>query len=230
MGVCLEKSTLTKSTIDNKPNIYLVEQRKNNEDYINSNRSKEDIDFFNSNDKKNKIIDENEDKYFNESNILNIKQKKLNDKNVLENTEENNDNSLKSKISIKSQHILKKILLNLEEKKKLLLIKYNKYYHKIMKINMENYKKVSGKIKIGGINGYGKEYELNELTLKFEGYYKNGKRNGKGIEYNDDIKYEGEYINGIKNGKGYELNYETGSLFEGEYLNGKKWKGIIKEY
>ena len=139
MGVCLEKSTLTKSKIDNKPNIYLVEQRKNNNDYINSNRSKEDIDFFNSNDKKNKIIDLNEDKYFNESNILNIKQKKLNDKNMLENTEEeNNDNSLKSKISIKSQYILKKILLNLEEKKKLLLIKYNKYYHKIMKINIED--------------------------------------------------------------------------------------------
>ena len=175
MGVCLEKSTLTKSTIDNKPNIYLVEQRKNNEDYINSNRSKEDIDFFNSNDKKNKIIDENEDKYFNESNILNIKQKKLNDKNMLENIEENNDNSLKSKISIKSQYILKKILLNLEEKKKLLLIKYNKYYHKIMKINMENYKKVSGKIKIGGINGYGKEYELKELNLKFEGIIKTEK-------------------------------------------------------
>ena len=138
MGVCLEKSTLTKSKIDNKPNIYLVEQRKNNNDYINSNRSKEDIDFFNSNDKKNKIIDENEDKYLIESNILNIKQKKLNDKNILENTEENNDISLSEKFFVKSQYILKKILLNLEEKKKLLLIKYNKYYHKIMNKNWRN--------------------------------------------------------------------------------------------
>ena len=83
---------------------------------------------------------------------------------------------------------MKKILSNLDEKKKLLFIKYNKHYHNLMNINIEYYKKISGKIKIGGINGYGKEYELNELKLRFEGYYKNGKRNGKGKEYDDDNK------------------------------------------
>ena len=76
-----------------------------------------------------------------------------------------------------------------------------------------------------------------------------GKRNGKGIEYNYDskIKFEGEYLNGEKwNGKGYdkngkiiyELNNGTGKVkeyignqvvFEGEYLNGKK-NGKGKEY
>ena len=45
-----------------------------------------------------------------------------------------------------------------------------------MKINIEDYKKTSGKIKIGGINGYGKEYELNKLELIFKGYYKNEKK------------------------------------------------------
>ena len=33
--------------------------------------------------------------------------------------------------------------------------------------------------------------------LKFEGEYLNGKRNGKGKEYNDGkLEFEGEYLNG----------------------------------
>ena len=90
----------------------------------------------------------------------------------------------------------------------------------------------------------------------------NGKKNGKGIEYeyefNHNMKYEGEFLNGEKNGKGKEYildnlkeysilifdgefynnkrlrgkeYYEDGKLkFEGEYLNGDKWKGKFKEY
>ena len=42
----------------------------------------------------------------------------------------------------------------------------------------------------------------------FEGYYSNGKRNGNGKEYNE----------------------EENIIFEGEYLDGKKWEGIAKEY
>ena len=71
------------------------------------------------------------------------------------------------KILVKSKYILKKILLILDEKRKLLLLKYNKDYHKLMGINIDNYKKLSGKIKIGGINGYGKEYEIDEFNLIF---------------------------------------------------------------
>ena len=56
------------------------------------------------------------------------------------------------------------------------------------------------------INGNGKEYYDN--TLIFEGSYVNGKRNGKGKEYDDDGKL----------------------IFEGEYLNGKRWIGKGKEY
>ena len=66
----------------------------------------------------------------------------------------------------------------------------------------------------------------------------NGKRNGKGKEYNNnngDLIFEGEYLNGtkgyydnnilyeIKNGKGYIKEYEGENLiFEGEYKNGQR--------
>jgi len=44
-----------------------------------------------------------------------------------------------------------------------------------------------------------KEYDSYSILL-FEGEYVNGKRNGKGKEYNYDgsIKFEGDYLNGIK--------------------------------
>ena len=72
--------------------------------------------------------------------------------------------SLNLKILLKSQYILKKILLNLKEKRKLLVLKYNKFYHKLMGININNYQELSGKIIIGGVNGYGKEYDFDELN------------------------------------------------------------------
>ena len=148
-----------------------------------------------------------------------------------EKKEEITDKSVNLNLSVKSEYILKKILLILGEKRKLLLLKYNNYYQKLLGINIENYQKLSGKIIIGGINGYGKEKEFNDLKLIFKGYYINGKRNGKGKEYNKEGKliFEGEYKNGIKNGKGIEYNGED-ILFVGEYLNGKKWNGIVKEY
>ena len=108
------------------------------------------------------------------------------------NTNEDTDKSLNLKISVKSKYILRKILLSLGEKRKLLLLKYNKYYHKLMGINIHNYQKLSGKIKIGGINGYGKEYGYDEFNLLFKGYYMNGKRNGKGKEYEGDKIFEEE--------------------------------------
>ena len=39
------------------------------------------------------------------------------------------------------------------------------------------------------------------------------------------LEFEGEYLNGKRNGKGKEYNYEGKLLFEGEYLNGKRWNG-----
>ena len=54
----------------------------------------------------------------------------------------------------------------------------------------------------------GKEYNSNKLI--FEGEYLNGKRNGRGKEYdlfNSDLVFEGEYLNGKRNGNGKEYNF-----------------------
>ena len=51
-------------------------------------------------------------------------------------------------------------------------------------------------------------------------------KDGKGFIKNRN--YVGEYLNGEKNGKGKEYEqYNNRLLFEGEYLNGKKWNGIF---
>ena len=102
---------------------------------------------------------------------------------------------------------MSKILSNLNEKKKLDLIKYNNQIKKRLKIDIQNYKKSSGKYKIDGINGNGKEYIIKNNLLIFEGEYKSGKRNGKGKEYKEGFL-----------------------VFEGEYKNGKRINGNIKEF
>ena len=82
----------------------------------------------------------------------------------------------------------------------------------------------------GKKNGKGKEFDNGKLI--FEGEYLSGERSGKGKEYNNDyhccnLIFEGEYLKGKRNGKGKEYNYWNGKLkFEGEYLNGeRKGKG-----
>ena len=63
-----------------------------------------------------------------------------------------------------------------------------------------------------------------------KGYDKNGNiiyvlnnGNGKVKEYNDDrLIFEGEYVNGKRNGKGKEYDYDGKLIFDGEYLNGEK--------
>jgi antitoxin component YwqK of YwqJK toxin-antitoxin module len=45
--------------------------------------------------------------------------------------------------------------------------------------------------------------------MKFEGGWKDGKKEGKGKEYfaNGKLKFEGEYLNGKSyNGNGYDIN------------------------
>ena len=67
--------------------------------------------------------------------------------------------------------------------------------------------------------------------LRYEGEYSNGLRNGKGKEYNfrgDKVIFEGEFLNGKKwNGKATDLDNEDG--FEGEIVNGRRWNGKGKE-
>ena len=85
--------------------------------------------------------------------------------------------------------------------------------------------------------GKGKEFYTNG-SLKYDGDYLNGEKNGNGKEYyySGNLKYEGNYLNGKKdkNGKRKEyydtMNQDIALKFDGEYLNGKKWNGYGKEF
>ena len=133
--------------------------------------------------------------------------------------------------SIKSSYILTEIFSFLNSKQKLNLIIYDKQLQKELKISIKDYKKISGKYKIGGKSGKGSEYILNTNIIIFEGEYLKGKNNRKGKEYNSNgkLEFEGEYLNGKRNGKGKEYNGDGILIFEGDYLNGKIWNGNGKE-
>ena len=134
--------------------------------------------------------------------------------------------------NIKSTYFSKLILSFINEKQKLLLIKYNKSIQKAININLTNFKLISGKYISYESNGKIKEYYLCDNNLAYEGEYSNGKRNGKGKEYNwnGKLMFDGEYKNGKRNGKGKEYSGGLGILiFEGDFLNGKR-NGKGKEY
>ena len=136
----------------------------------------------------------------------------------------NNKNSFKK---IKSKYILKFIFSYLNEKTKLEIIKYNKTIQNIINIDITNYKFLSRGYIIYESNKKGKKYDIINDYLEFEGEYLNGKRNGKGKEYNSKgkLKFEGEYLNGKRNGKGKEYYLNGRLMFEGDYINGLKWNG-----
>ena len=96
-----------------------------------------------------------------------------------------------------------------------------------------------GEYKNGKRHGKGKEYD-NEGNIIFEGECLNGnpwngklyKKNNIQFELKDgkgfiDTEYfKGEIKNGEINGQGKEYDFLTDQLlFEGEYVNGKKWNG-----
>ena len=75
----------------------------------------------------------------------------------------------------------------------------NKQLQKIIGVDIEDYKEMSGKYKIAEKNGKGREYKLNTNILIFEGEYLNWKRNEIGKEYDEDngvLIIEREYFNG----------------------------------
>ena len=110
--------------------------------------------------------------------------------------------NIKSELSIekeiKSIYILKYILSFLSEKQKLNIIINNKHLQKKFDINIKDYKRISGRYKVGERNGKGREYDISTDAMLFEGEYLNGKRNGKGKEYyyDGELMFEGEYLNG----------------------------------
>ena len=146
--------------------------------------------------------------------------------------EEYNENKkIKYIGDIKSAYIIKGIFSYIKLKQKLNLIIYNKQLQNIIGVDIDDYKRASGKRKIIENDGKGKEYLLNSDTIIFEGEYLNGKRNGKGSEYFSagNLKFEGEYLNGERSGKGKEYYCDSTLKFEGEYLNGTR-NGKGKEY
>ena len=134
--------------------------------------------------------------------------------------------------NIKSLYFIRKILSYIKEKKKLELIIYNKNIQKNFDIDITNYKFFRGRYKIVDKNRKGQEFYGSNDVLAFEGEYKNGKRNGKGKEYNinGNLIFEGEYKNGKRNGKGKELCFNKYKEFEGEYRNGIRWIGVEYDY
>ena len=64
------------------------------------------------------------------------------------------------------------------------MIVYNKEFQKRLSVDINDYRKVSGKYKIGKRNGKGREFLINTNELIFEGEYLNGKKwNGEVKEY-----------------------------------------------
>ena len=64
--------------------------------------------------------------------------------------------------------------------------------------------------------------------IQFEGEYLNGNKIGKEYDRDGQLIFEGEYLDDKRfNGKGKEFDYKNNLIFEGEYLNGKRWDGII---
>ena len=129
--------------------------------------------------------------------------------------------------NIKSIFFSRILFSYLDEKNKLMLIKYNKKWQNKLEIKLVNYKFYSGKYIVYKTNIKGKEYKGKTGDLLFEGEYLNGKRNGKGEEYNSEgrIIFEGEYLNGKRNGNGKEYTYESNDydefISDEEYSNGE---------
>ena len=71
----------------------------------------------------------------------------------------------------------------------------------------------------------GKAYIKGKLEYEGEFLFKK-KYNGKGYDENRNIIYE--LVNG--NGRVKEYDEKERLIFEGEYLNGKRWNGKVKEY
>ena len=153
--------------------------------------------------------------------------------------------------NIKSIYFLEKLFEHIKEGRKIELVRYNKNLQKQLDIKIRKYKINLDYYTIGERNGKCKEYDCYTNILLFEGEYLNGKRNGKGKEYNyykeerndnektiqsfsdqylseqdkDILLFVGEYLNGKRSGNGKEYDKDGNLVFEGEYLDDKKWNG-----
>ena len=134
--------------------------------------------------------------------------------------------------NIKSKLIFEKVFSVVREKIILKLANYNKSLQKKLGRSLIDYKVMSMKYIIYEEKNKGKLYDADDDKLLYIGEFMNGKKNGKGKEFNDKGKliFEGEFFKGKRwNGYGFEYNYRDILIFEGEYLNGKR-NGKGKEY
>ena len=92
-----------------------------------------------------------------------------------------------------------------------LLTNMSTLYHKVMTLNHP----------ITDILTVDDASKSTNRKLKFEGYFKNGKREGKGrINNQDGSFYVGNYENNMPNGKGY-YKWAEGEEYEGQWRDGK---------
>ena len=143
---------------------------------------------------------------------------------------------------INSKYIFQIIFSFINQKRKLKISKYNKILQNKLDLNINFYKKFSGRYIIYDGKGIGKEYN-NDLLL-FEGEYLNGERTkGKEYDFYGNVIFDGEFLNGqrtkgkefnrILASKGESLNLKRREFnvffkFEGEFSNGIRKNG--KEY
>ena len=125
--------------------------------------------------------------------------------------------------------------------RKIEIIKFNKSLLNKAEINKYHYWLINGKYLRYNSKTKVTEYNLDDEVI-FIGEYLNGKRHGKGKEYQHRLSngvileengkygiciFEGQYVNGKRNGMGKEFYRDKKIKCKGEYLNGKLWNGII---
>ena len=131
----------------------------------------------------------------------------------------------------KSNYSLKNIFSLVNDKPKLNLIRYNKKIQKRLGIDIQDYKLFNGIAVTIEENGKAIEYDNYNDIIIFEGEFKQGKKNGKGKEYNSDGKmiYEGEFLYGKRHGRGKEYDGDGLLIYDGEYSSNER-HGKGKEY
>ena len=107
---------------------------------------------------------------------------------------------------IKSLYILKMLFDYVGPKRKLDIIIYNQKIKTKCGLNINDYKRCSGKYRKDD-NGIIKEYNSYDNTLLFEGQFSNRKRNGKGRNIMKKVKYYLKVnIQMVKDGKDVQKN------------------------
>ena len=125
---------------------------------------------------------------------------------------------------IRSKKILKDILLFLPKFQELNLFKYNKFNQKKIGLDLKDYKNESQKERKIENDNFCEEYILGTNIRIFEGEFLFGKKNGKGKEYyyNGKLKFEGEYLEGKRlKGIGYDIKGKI--ILELKYKQGEEY-------